>query len=126
MLFTSFSFFIFLAIVYVIYWSLIKFRKAQNILLLLGSYFFYCAAAMPQNKIARLLFNFRFEEAWYSFSKGFDERKWHMVQLLLLLWLSSSFAYFMGKTIGRQKKETTRKWLMALSATVHLGVLCYF
>jgi len=126
MLFTSFSFFIFLAIVYVIYWSLIKFRKAQNILLLLGSYFFYCAAAMPQNKIARLLFNFRFEEAWYSFSKGFDESKWHMVQLLLLLWLSSSFAYFMGKTIGRQKKETTRKWLMALSATVHLGVLCYF
>ncbi|MCJ0742959.1 MBOAT family O-acyltransferase [Pedobacter montanisoli] len=41
MLFSSLSFFIFFPIVFILYWSLFKYRKAQNIVLLLASYVFY-------------------------------------------------------------------------------------
>ncbi len=41
MLFSSFSFFVFFPIVFIIYWTLNANRKAQNMLLLVASYIFY-------------------------------------------------------------------------------------
>jgi len=93
MLFTSLSFFIFLPIVFVLYWALYKYRKAQNILLLVSSYFFY---------------------GWWD---------WRFCFLLLF---SSTFGYFTAKLINDSDNEKKRKYLMALSAIVHLGILCYF
>lgn len=126
MVFTSLAFLVFFLFAWAVYWSLKSSRKAQNVFLLLASYFFYCAAAIPRTNIPKLIIGGRFSEAWHEMTTAVASHQSEVIKLLLLLWLSSTFAYLMAKVIEKTEKQNIRKWLMVLSAVVHLGILCYF
>lgn len=126
MVFTSLAFLIFFAFAWAVYWSLSFSRKAQNIFLLLSSYFFYAAAALPRTAVPKYLLSGKLNAAWNDMLTAVNSRQQEVLQLVLLLWLSSTFGYLMAKAIEKTEKTSTRKALMAVSAMVHLGVLCYF
>ena len=94
MLFNSIEFFVFLPIVYLLYWyASLKNIKAQNVILLIASYFFY---------------------GWWDW------------RFLFLIAFSSLVDFSIGLLLERQQTTSKRKWLLATSLIVNLGLLGVF
>ena len=94
MLFNSLDFAVFLPIVFILYWMLLRnHRKLQNVLLLVASYVFY---------------------GWWDW------------RFLGLIFFSTIVDYFVGLGLGKEERETQRKWILLVSILVNLGFLAYF
>ncbi len=94
MLFNSIEFLLFLPLVFILYWFLLKRSlNAQNVLLLTASYFFY---------------------GWWDY------------RFLALIGLSTVVDYFVGLALEKEKNKRQRKFLVATSLTVNLGMLGFF
>jgi alginate O-acetyltransferase complex protein AlgI len=104
MLFASFDFLIFLPVVLGGFWLLSKRPRARFALLVVASYFFYCAGPKP--------------------SGGPLPPPWYFVGLLAT---STLVDYVAGLAIGRARERgaTGRAWLY-LSLATNLGLLGYF
>ena len=91
--FNRFDFWVFFAVMLLIYSLLYKNRRIRNVYLVIFSLFFY-------------------------FKSG--------GMYFLLLIFSTLVDYYIGKNIYRSDNERKRKWLVALSVIINLGVLAYF
>ncbi len=94
MLFNSITYFFFIAIVFVLYWLMLKKNfKAQNLFLLLASYCFY---------------------GWWD------------IRFLLLIFISSSVDFLLGKAIYQQSSKGKKRFLLRLCMFINLGMLGFF
>lgn len=91
--FNRFDFWVFFAVMLLVYSLFYKNRRVRNVYLVLFSLFFY------------------FKSGGFYF---------------LLLIFSTFVDYFIGHGIYNSQNERKRKWLVALSVIVNLGVLAYF
>ena len=115
MLFNSFHFACFFAILLPLYWALP--HRLQNYLLLAASYYFYSCWIVPGNfpsSLPRLLAN----NHLFHF---FWERRF-----LSLLVLSTVMDYGCGLAVDRIEDTAKRKLFVALSMALNLGMLGYF
>jgi len=100
MLFNSFQFAYFFALLLPAYWALAKFHRAQNVLLLAAAYFFYARFFVKPDG-------------------------WHLTFLGLLV-LSTVMDYACGLAVDSIEGPRKRKLFVALSMALNLGLLGYF
>lgn len=65
----------------------------------------------------RIVYVLLFSLYFYYLSSGF--------YFLILLFVATS-DFFIGQALGRERPQRQRKWLVALSVVINLGMLCYF
>lgn len=96
MLFNSFSYLIFLPIVFVIYWSLNNNLKFQNLFLLIASYFFY--AFWDYRFLFLLIFStlldFITGKLIYNAEKPTQKKRWLLISVSINLGFLGVFKYF--------------------------------
>ncbi len=90
---------------------------SSGIFLLLFSIFITIYSLLQHRNTVRILYVIAFSLYFYYKSSG--------IYLLLLLFSAVS-DFTIGRTIGRTDKESSRKWLVALSVVINLGMLVYF